>query len=30
MDFALNEKKRKEFDAKTLLESIDDFVLSEL
>lgn len=30
MDFALNEKKRKELEAKTLLESIDDFVLSEL
>ncbi|MDD4151359.1 MAG: restriction endonuclease subunit S [Candidatus Gracilibacteria bacterium] len=30
MDFALNEKKRKESEAKTLLESIDDFVLTEL
>lgn len=30
MDFALGEKKRKELEAKTLLESIDDFVLSEL
>lgn len=30
MDFALSEKKQKEFEAKTLLENIDDFVLSEL
>lgn len=30
MDFALNEKKRKEKKAKDLLESIDDFVLNEL
>lgn len=30
MDLALNEKKEKEMQAKTLLESIDDFVLSEL
>lgn len=30
MDFALSEKKRQEKEAKELLESIDDFVLSEL
>lgn len=30
MDLALKEKKEKEMQAKTLLESIDDFVLSEL
>lgn len=30
MDLALSEKKEKEMQAKTLLESIDDFVLSEL
>lgn len=30
MDLALKEKKQKELEAKTLLESIDDFVLSEL
>jgi len=30
MDFALIEKKRKEFEAKELLESIDNFVLNEL
>lgn len=30
MDFALSEKKRKELEAKTLHESIDDFVLNEL
>jgi len=30
MDFALSEKKRKKLEAKTLLESIDDFVLIEL
>lgn len=30
MDFALSEKKRKEKEAKELLESIDDFVLNEL
>jgi len=30
MDLALKEKKQKELEAKTLLESIDNFVLSEL
>lgn len=30
MDLALKEKKEKEMQAKTLLESIDDFILSEL
>jgi hypothetical protein len=30
MDFVLSEKKRKEAEAKSLLESIDDFVLAEL